>query len=107
MLAPRPQSPADQPPVPARTTEVGRFEEGRVVRVESAVVPEVPIALPLPASVIDEPAAGSPETGEGRSSTPWGRTADLGVAIGERSKAAGTGTASAFRRFAARVANSF
>lgn len=39
--------------------------------------------------------------------SPWARTADLGIAVGQRSKAAGIGTANAFRRFATRVANSF
>jgi hypothetical protein len=66
---------------------------------------------PAPASIespttADVPAATTPAS-EASAAMPWTRAADLGVAVGHRSSAAGVATGSAFRHFAKRIAGAF
>ena len=83
-------------------TQVGGTD---VVSSFEAVVP--PIASPhpeLPAAITLEESSNTPPDD---ARPAWAAASDAGVAIGRSSKDAGLATATVFRRFARRVANSF
>jgi beta-lactamase regulating signal transducer with metallopeptidase domain len=59
-------------------------------------------------TTVDEPPPAEPSALKAAPSTPpWTHASDFGVAVGQRSSAAGVATAGAFRRFAKRIAGSF
>lgn len=129
ILEPRPAPPMASPATTRAGADVRRRREARAAAVETGETAsrQPPLATLADTSATlsppeDRDAAASPPPGDepqqattaqpdtepqAGSSPPWAGAADAGVAIGDRSKAAGLATAGAFSRFARRIADSF
>ena len=95
------------PLLPSRTIDVPHESGNQHVQVETQTAVAVD-ALMFDAAASTSPTIASPDHDpQANARSPWLEAGEAGIAIGQRSKAAGVATGAAFTRFARHIAGSF